>query len=217
MRRISIRTLSWLSLLVLVAGCAGPKRLPPAGTGPEPAPRPGRPGDGRPVILGVGIVEEVAFLTIAATGEAWVLAGDTRKRLTRVTDKSLVLECRRAVSQVGWSLGDHRGSAASLVLEPVDPRHRVHREGREYRGDFMVRPTPEGAGLTLINNIDLENYLKGVVPWEIGRHDRDKLAAVEAQAVAARTYTMSHLGARKSRGFDLFASVMDQVYKGTSD
>jgi stage II sporulation protein D len=165
----------------------------------------------------VGIIEKEPSLEISATGEAWVLDGASRDRLARMTGADQVLECRRSGSQVGWSLGGHGGSAASVVLEPVDPHHRVEKDGQEYRGEFMVRPTPGAAGLTLINNIDLENYLKGVVPWEIGRHDREKLAAVEAQAVAARTYTMSHLGARKSRGFDLFASVMDQVYKGSSD
>jgi len=54
-----------------------------------------------------------------------------------------------------------------------------------------------------------------VVPWEIGRHGKDKKAALAAQAVAARTYTISHLGSRRKRGFDVYASVMDQVYKGS--
>ena len=114
-------------------------------------------------------------------------------------------------------LGEASGTATALILQPVDPVHRLGHSQQKYRGDFLVRPTPGSAGLTLINNIDLENYLKGVVPWEIGRHDRDRLAALEAQAVAARTYTISHLGARKARGFDLYASVQDQVYKGAAD
>ena len=63
MRRISPRahldlTILGLILLVVAAGCAGPKRLPPVGadpTGrPEPSGRPPRPGGGVPVILGVG-------------------------------------------------------------------------------------------------------------------------------------------------------------------
>jgi stage II sporulation protein D len=104
-----------------------------------------------------------------------------------------------------------------VVFETLDPDHLVAYGDALYHGRFTVRPTPGASGLTLVNDVELEAYLRGVVPWEIGRHGRDRLAALEAQAVAARTYTISHLGARADRGFDLFASVMDQVYRGAKD
>jgi stage II sporulation protein D len=104
-----------------------------------------------------------------------------------------------------------------VILQPTDPAHRVLHDGRQYRGEFLILPSPKSPGLTLVNNLDLEDYLRGVVPWEIGRHGEDKLAALAAQAVAARTYTISHLGARSEHGFDVFATVMDQVYQGAKD
>jgi len=110
-----------------------------------------------------------------------------------------------------------RHFSKALILRPVDVDTRVSQGDFEYRGEFLVICAPIGAGLTLVNNVDLESYLKGVVPWEIGRHPEERLAALQAQAVAARTYTVSHWGARRSRGFDVFASVMDQVYKGAAD
>jgi stage II sporulation protein D len=165
----------------------------------------------------VGLVENEPALTLGATGPAWVLDGESRRRLAALDDPGATVELRRSQGRVGWSTGSASGTAATVLVEPVDPAHRVRHGNQEFRGDFLVRPTPGDPGLTLVNHVDLESYLKGVVPWEIGRHDRDRLAAVEAQAVAARTYTISHLGARKARGFDLFASVMDQVYKGSAD
>jgi len=102
-------------------------------------------------------------------------------------------------------------------LQVIDPDHRLVQDKSEYRGEFFIIPTPEEEGLTLINALGMEAYLRGVVPWEIGRHGPEKMAALQAQAVAARTYTVSHLGARRTRGFDVFASVMDQVYRGSKD
>ena len=40
----------------------------------------------------------------------------------------------------------------------------------------------------MVNRLDMETYLLGVVPREIGRFDLDIYEAIKAQAVAARTY-----------------------------
>jgi stage II sporulation protein D len=62
--------------------------------------------------------------------------------------------------------------------------------------------------------VDVENYLRGVVPVEIGRLKALQINAMKAQAVAARTYALANLGRRASNGFDVLATVEDQVYKG---
>jgi len=65
------------------------------------------------------------------------------------------------------------------------------------------------------NVVELERYLAGVVPREIGNgRQREDLNAIAAQAVAARTYTISRLDAQRARGFDLYADVRDQAYGG---
>jgi stage II sporulation protein D len=61
----------------------------------------------------------------------------------------------------------------------------------------------------------MDDYVKGVVPLEIGTGAAADLAAVEAQAVAARSYAMTRL-AGPSRPYDLLATVTDQVYGGAS-
>ena len=81
-----------------------------------------------------------------------------------------------------------------------------------YEGEFVL--TASGNKINAINVIDIEKYLRGVVPYEIGRLDESKFEALKAQAVAARTYAYKHFGSRKAQGFDVYADTRDQVYKG---
>lgn len=66
-----------------------------------------------------------------------------------------------------------------------------------------------------MNRLGVESYLRGVVPLEIGGVAKPgDEAAVEAQAVAARSYSYIHINDAGTRGFDMYSSVQDQVYGG---
>jgi stage II sporulation protein D len=82
-----------------------------------------------------------------------------------------------------------------------------------YRGDLALHRQPDGT-LTVTNRVLLGDYLRGVVPLEIGDPGPEARAAVAAQAVAARTYALSHLARWADLGFDLYGDVRDQVYGG---
>lgn len=86
--------------------------------------------------------------------------------------------------------------------------------GRRYRG--AMRVAVGDSGLMVVNVLDVEDYLRGVVPLEIGAtRNASEQAAVEAQAVAARSYTWVRLTSTTRRpDFDLVATVSDQVYGG---
>lgn len=108
------------------------------------------------------------------------------------------------------------GRAQDLGPDPVRFSASTWRVGGdEYAGDLLVQQATWG-GLTLINLVDIETYLRGVVPWEIGRPGDDAIEAVKAQAIAARTYTWRHLGRWAELDFDLYADTRDQVYRGLS-
>ncbi len=108
-----------------------------------------------------------------------------------------------------------RSGDASLRLVPLHEGVSFKTKNNEYDGEMiLLRAKP--SGLTLVNRIELETYLRGVVPWEIGRPGDESIEAVKAQAISARTYTISHLGRRETLGFDLWDSVDDQVYRGLS-
>jgi len=97
----------------------------------------------------------------------------------------------------------------------VRPREgRVYVDRTPYRGDLEIRRNR--SRIWVINALSMDDYLKGVVPCEIGGISRNLMSAAMAQAVAARTYACSHLGQHSDLGFDLFATVQDQVYGGVS-
>ncbi len=85
--------------------------------------------------------------------------------------------------------------------------------GKRYRGGAKLFVSPRGR-ITAANRVAVEPYLRGVLPHEIGKLDAATLEAGKAQAVAARTYTLSYVGRRFEEGFDLYDSVEDQVYAG---
>jgi stage II sporulation protein D len=99
-----------------------------------------------------------------------------------------------------------------FVGGPDSPAIRVGT--KRYRGGAKVFLNPRRK-LTCANRVAIEDYLRGVLPHEIGRLELATLEAGKAQAVAARTYTLSYVGRRATEGFDLFDSVEDQVYGGT--
>jgi SpoIID/LytB domain protein len=80
--------------------------------------------------------------------------------------------------------------------------------GRGFRGSLIVRRA--GGGLEVINLVPLERYLRGVVPSEMpSRWNRQ---ALEAQAVAARSYALAML--KPKAPFDLYADTRSQMYGG---
>lgn len=83
-------------------------------------------------------------------------------------------------------------------------------EDLQVRGDLIVLVRP--AGLTLINELDIEEYLLAVVPSEM--YASMPMEALKAQAIAARTYTLRNLGRYGQRGFDVMGSVLSSAYRG---
>lgn len=85
-------------------------------------------------------------------------------------------------------------------------------QGR-WRGSLLLYLNDRGA-LNLVNELPVEEYLRGVVPRELGPAQYPRLEALKAQAVAARTYALRHLGEFAVEGYDLCASPRCQVYGG---
>jgi len=81
-------------------------------------------------------------------------------------------------------------------------------DGNRYRGS--LRFTASGDLLEVVNVLDIESYLRGVVPAEMSASWQ--MEALKAQAVAARSYTMTSLDPGSS--YDLCATVDCQVYRG---
>jgi SpoIID/LytB domain len=68
----------------------------------------------------------------------------------------------------------------------------------------------------VVNELNMEDYLRGVVPAEMGSKIYDEIEALKAQAIAARTYAVRNLGQFKREGFDICAGPACQAYNGFS-
>jgi stage II sporulation protein D len=85
--------------------------------------------------------------------------------------------------------------------------------GKRYRGRLLVFLNDRGS-LNLIDELPLEEYLRGVVPSEMGPEQYPRIEAIKAQAVAARTYALRNLGEFAREGYDICATPRCQVYGG---
>lgn len=83
-------------------------------------------------------------------------------------------------------------------------------DSSKYRGKILVLPS--GGKISIINELNLEEYLYGVMPMEMP--PSWPMEALKAQAVAARTYAVNNLSKWETYGFDLKADTSDQLYKG---
>ncbi len=82
--------------------------------------------------------------------------------------------------------------------------------GNVYAGKLVIVPAQHT--FILVEHVDLENYLYGVLPYEMSYSW--PIEALKAQAVAARTYTLKTLEQSKNKYFDLYSDVRSQMYKG---
>lgn len=99
-----------------------------------------------------------------------------------------------------------------LALLPDTADELVSWAGRRYRGELRFVATD--TAILVLNILALDDYLRGVVPIEIGPRRPDESAAVEAQAIAARSYTIVRAMEGVMREFDLTSRATDQVYGG---
>jgi len=100
------------------------------------------------------------------------------------------------------------GGNLNLGVEPSGKKTATWFKGYKYPGSFEYLRA-KGGDISVLNIVDLEDYVKGVVPYEMD--DEWPLAALEAQAVCARTYacrTSSH------QNFDVCNTTCCQVYYG---
>ena len=95
--------------------------------------------------------------------------------------------------------------------EEVDVMCQTWFKGYRYQGGFQyARRT--GEKITVVQYIDIEPYVKGVIPYEM--NNAWPLEALKAQACCARTYALATLNRHNTYGFDLCTTDHCQVYYG---
>lgn len=105
------------------------------------------------------------------------------------------------------------GSTYSLTVAPISSSGKAVTwcKGYQYYGDFQYTRLTSNA-LTVVNFVDLEDYVKGVVPYEMS--PSWPLEALKAQALCARTYVAANQNKYRAYGFDVTNNTSSQVYRG---
>jgi stage II sporulation protein D len=137
-----------------------------------------------------------------------IVGGDVLGRADAGTEYSVTPD-GRAILVVGGPAG---GRHERVSFVSLDESRFVEIDGKPYRG--IVEAFSIQGALTVVNELPLEAYLMGVVNAEMGRRSGQERAALEAQAIVARTYALKNRGKHGAGGFDLRASVADQAYGG---
>lgn len=110
--------------------------------------------------------------------------------------------------------GGSRSLSSNTVLYfiPSYPRSCLTYNKRDYRGIFVLRASRRN--LVLVNILNIEDYLKSVVPSELSPYTFPQIEALKAQAVASRTYALKNLDLNGELNFDLYDTPKSQFYKG---
>jgi stage II sporulation protein D len=200
-----LRWSGW-ALLVVAQGCiSGSRSATPAGEIPLTS--------GRDPEIRIGVVVAAQSVPLGSNS-AMAVTGSDGSHLWMIP-RGEIWQAARAgnrftLSTRGWT----SSPLDAVTITPTQSNALITVAGRPYRGSALVLPTQ--AGITIVNRLGLESYLQGVVSAEMGRRSAAEHAALRAQAVVSRTYAVRNLGRWKAQGYDLSATVSDQVYSGQS-
>jgi stage II sporulation protein D len=206
MRRWAKHALASVAL-VATAACPRAPRGEPQPTGGEPELRIGLAVGLANTSIG-GVESGELFVSDATSGTPvgsipagirWVVFPDSAdpSRLRLVKPDSTRTEPLRGIAVVN-----------------VTENRFVVANGRRYRGRINI--TSGRGGLTVVNRVNVESYVAGVVGPEIGARRPDEVAAVLAQAVVSRSFAVKNRGRWEAFGFDAYADTRDQVYLGVA-
>jgi stage II sporulation protein D len=196
-----LRTTGVAALAVVGSVCAAPRASTSRASADDAGTAPIR----------VMLATNASVAEVGSTG-AWFMLDPQRRLMARVGTND-----RWRIEREGDRLRGVRGPVKTgwvdgPIYAAMTSDGFLTFNGRRYRGEIMFRAAP--GGILVLNRVRIDDYLAGVVPLEIGARPAAESAAVQAQAVAARSYAYTHLDPGDPRGYDVTATVADQVYGG---
>ena len=155
---------------------------------------------------------EALGLTLAGV---YSVEGDPGFRFARDTQIELAVDGENVLLSAGGltiDMGPSLTLTRHAAAEGEENGIYIHAAEKDtlYEGDLRI--TAVDGGLQSILTLHIEDYLLGVVAYEMS--DSFPLEALKAQAVAARTYAMGRKWNAAGRDYDVVDTTQDQVFKG---
>ncbi len=161
----------------------------------------------------IGLIEEAKETPVAVSSLGGIFDANSGKELLRLAPMTnYALKNGKKSILVKVSGKYYTLNSGSIKIKTYDTKGFVLSKNRWYRQNLLV--FKGSGGLTVVNDINLELYLLGVVPSEMP--SSWNIEAHKAQAIAARSYALANLGKRASHGYDLKDTPEDQAYGGAS-
>lgn len=158
------------------------------------------------IAIRVAVAKDVNSVRLAIAGSY---------RIVDILAKEVLLEERYLpnsklqATPAGFKIGDMAVEANAIEIEPKGGA-RIYIDGRIYRGEIKVLKSEKG--LLVINTVNLEEYLYGVIRNEVSTWW--PIEAIKAQTIVARTYALYQTREAKGKDYDVTADVGSQVYGG---
>ncbi len=200
----------------IVAILIGVLVLLPQGTAMAVAGQAAAPAKSVPTVnsedsIHVGLLKGQTTVNLSAAAEYVLRDAATGRGLVKFKPGETMTVSR---SQNGFRINSKAISAMSLrvILPKGDKADFLKVNGKEYRGTVLLKMA--ASGITVINEVPLEEYLYGVLPTEMSASWPAE--ALKAQAVAARTFALYSRNKHAADGFDVCDSSHCQNYGGVA-
>ena len=158
--------------------------------------------------LRVGLASGRASLTITLAGSKATVQTGSSKTITLAANTAAAIRWQDGAFLVGRE--KLRGEV--LVIRPAAKAGELSLDGRRYRGALELRH--KGGGLTAVNIVPVDDYLRSVVPEEMPVDWPAE--AIKAQSVAARSFALASRGRHAGESYDLCTTTHCQLYSGTA-
>jgi stage II sporulation protein D len=158
-------------------------------------------------LIRVAVLRDQDHFTVSVDGRYDILDFVTGKSLQAGPRLRPVLVClENGKTKIGSRVYDQ----ARIIIAPRRETSVSVNDGH-FRGNIIVINTG-GTGFVVVNSIELEQYIRGVLYHEIS--DKWPMEAVKAQAVATRTFALYAMEKFAARDYDVTNDIYSQVYGG---
>ncbi len=162
----------------------------------------------------------VARPATSQSGEKTVptVAAFDADKMIATSDTVLIVSTATATANrdlLDYKPATYKSSDERATAKEAEKPASIRVGNNDYRGEIHLVLNERGR-INIVNVLPLEVYLRGVVPLELSPGAFPQIEALKAQAIAARTYAVSHLGRNSKEGFDLHDDPRSQVYGGLS-